>query len=1575
MDRTYKMHLGVLWLAVLALSLPALSQCEPLFVLTAPNLLRVGCEEKVFVEAQEYTGGSLSVIIRVMDFPGKYRNLFSKTVTLSEENSFQALQEILISDVFEEETLRKQYVYLQAIFPQKKLEKPIQVSFQSGYIFAQTDKTIYSPLDRVNYRVFALDAALKPTRNLVSVDIMTPDGNIVGREIISPNNGISSQQYRLPETSSVGTWKMVSRFKNNLQNFTYEFEVKEYVKPNIEVTLTPEKKFFYIDETELSVEVAARCLYGEDVSGKAFVVFGVLTEDGEKKSIPASLQRVNIDSGKGKAKLTREQILTTFPDIRQLVKLSLYVSVSVLTDSGSEMVEGERRGIQIVTSPYTIHFKKTPSYFKQGMPFDVRVYVTNVDNTPVKFIELEVTPGPIFGRTQANGEARFLINTQQGASPLPITVKTKAPALTNERQAVAHMTALPYRTQGSSKNDLYISIKNSDLHIGGSLSVYLTLVNSPSVQAQIKHITYLLMSKGQLIRAGRYKALHGQSLIALHERVTKDMVPSFRIVAYYHVGTEVVSDSIWVDVKDICMGTLEVTSTKPKDVYEPGKLFSLTITGDPGAKVGLVAVDKGVYVLNNKNRLTQAKIWDIVEKHDTGCTPGSGAESMGVLYDAGLAFESSAGGTRSRSDPNCPIHPKSRRRRSLGEEDDEYVSNSDIISRVLFAESWLWEVIHLPECPLENRECKSTSVTKRSVLRDSITTWEITAISLSETHGICVADPFEIKVRKNFFIDLKLPYAAVRNEQLEIKAVLYNYLEENIKVRVELMETEQVCSAASKKRKYRLAEVDMDPMSSRAVSFVIIPMALGLHSIEVKAAVHDSIQTDGVKKDLHVVAEGLQTRRVVTVPLNPSNYGGVQIQNISVVQPISQVPGSPSYTYISVTGELPRPTNQKAISGSPMGHLIAQPNGNAETIMIGITGPVITTHYLDKTNQWEKVGLEHRAEAINFIEMGYTKLLEYRNNEGAFSIWKDTNPSSWLVAYILKVFRLTHNLIKIDEDVLCRAFKWLVLKTQQPDGIFKEVGRVYQGEMVGGIQGKDSDVSLTAFILVAMQEARHICVEEVNSLQVSMKKASEFLSGRIHSLTNPYAVALTAYALANEGNHQLDILNRFSSGQTHWPVSDSHMFTLEATGYALMVLVQAKEFDQAGRVVEWLTEQKFYGGGPGSTQATIIVFQAVAMYVTEISDTKDTELQVRLTMRNWRRPILWMFAGNAAHITRTHKVQPDVNVTVTATGTGEGTLLVMTIYNSLPEEKEPECRNFELEVKLKKEPHATDENVLETYKLTIDMTYLSDRDATMSILDITLLTGFIVDKKDLEMLTAGKDQYVKKIEMNTQLSEKGSLTLYMDKVSHQLPDRVAFRIHKIYNVGLLQPAAVTLYEYYSMENRCMKFYHPEKKNGTLNRICHEDVCRCAEENCSYQRKQGAEEMDRVTTACSAGMDYVYKVRVVSAALTYTIDRFTVLVEDVIKEGTDSAVKGKQRTFMAHPYCRESIALREGKTYLIMGKSDDLIKDKDGMMYILGEGTWIEYWPTEPECQQPAFRETCLSIVGDTTNLLMFGCPI
>ena len=53
-----------------------------------------------------------------------------------------------------------------------------------------------------------------------------------------------------------------------------------------------------------------------------------------------------------------------------------------------------------------------------------------------------------------------------------------------------------------------------------------------------------------------------------------------------------------------------------------------------------------------------------------------------------------------------------------------------------------------------------------------------------------------------------------------------------------------------------------------------------------------------------------------------------------------------------------------------MGSLIVQPRGCGEQNMIYMTLPLIATHYLDATLQWEKVGLEKRATAVKYINMG-----------------------------------------------------------------------------------------------------------------------------------------------------------------------------------------------------------------------------------------------------------------------------------------------------------------------------------------------------------------------------------------------------------------------------------------------------------------------------------------------------------------------------------------------------------------------------------------------------------------------------
>ncbi|XP_067258553.1 complement C3-like [Chanodichthys erythropterus] len=1643
------MDVKLLWLTVVLLSSPLLTLCDPLFVLSAPNLLRVGSSENVFVEAQDYSGGAFDVKIIVKNHPKKDKEILSKSVTLTADNNYQILTDIKIPDdqnFFSDDPLEKQYVNLQAQFPSKTVEKVVMVSFQSGYIFVQTDKPIYTPASTVQYRIFSLTPNLKPlSQSGVTVEIMNPQGITVSSEKIYPVKGMKSGQYAIPEVSSLGIWKVVTWFANTPQKqFTADFEVKEYVLPTFEVKLKPSKPFFYVVDESLTVDIEAKYLFGQKVEGNAFVMFGVM--DGEKKtSIPASLQRVQIMKGEGTAELTREMITKTFPNIIELVGQSIYVSVSLLTESGSEMVEAERRGIQIVTSPYTIHFKKTPQFFKPGMPFDISVYVTNPDQTPAENVEVEVNPGTVNGHTTANGIAKVTVNTPGGSSSLEITAKTKDPQLRAGQQAVKTMTALAYVPKGNSKNYLHIGIDAAELEIGDQMKVNLNTGQSPGVKDQ--DYTYMILSKGQIVQANRFKR-RGQSLVTLSLPVTKDMVPSFRFVAYYHVGSsEVVSDSVWVDVKDTCMGTLKLRVKDKMNTYGTGDEVQLQITGDPGARVGLVVVDKAVHVLN-KNRLTQTQIWDRIEKHDTGCTAGGGRDSMGVFNDAGLMFEShTAGGTTTRTIPECPVLAKRKRRaesilqvtgtlagkysgelkqccidgmrdnklgytcerratyivdgpkcaeafllccnemktrknmkteeeemilaRSDDDDDDDYYTDSDeIVSRTQFPESWLWEEIDLCE------NCPAPVTDKVFYLKDSITTWQILAVSLSPTLGICVAEPEEIVVFKHLFIDLKMPYSAVRGEQLEIKAIIHNYTPNKQKVRVEFMEAPDVCSFASKKGKYRTT-VNVDKGSSIAVSFVIIPMTLGNHMIEVKAAAFDSVHTDGVRKSLKVVSEGvLVPLHTKNVELNPVKNGEKPIVVKAEIPP-DRVPGTPANTFIQITGEEISQTVEQAISGDFMGRLIVQPSGCGEQNMIYMTLPLTATHYLDSTNQWEAVGMDRRNDAINHIKTGYQRQLSYRKSDGSYAAWIDRPSSTWLTAYVAKVFAIANNLVIIEENVICSALKWLVLQKQLPDGSFKEDSAVIHGEMVGDVRGKDAEASLTAFVVIAMQEGREICAGSVGSLHESIKKAVVFLEGRLPKLTNPYAVAMTSYALANAEKLNKDILMKHSTqgeAGTFWTVAGQRHHSLEATAYAVLALVKAKDFDKAGEAVHWLGRQQSHYGGSGTTQATIMVFQAVAEYRTQVKDQQNFNLDVELAVAGRSKPSRWTIVRRNVHLARSDKVEINKDFNVTARGTGSATLSVLTLYYARPVEKKSDCTFFDLSVKMEKDSETKQEGALETYKLTMDFFYKRDEtDATMTILDIGIPTGFRVESKDLVELSTGKERYIQKFEMDKVLSERGSLILYLDKVLRKESQRIAFRMHKILDVGLLQPAAVTIYEYYSPNARCTKYFHPERKEAVIYRLCKGDLCQCAEENCSFQKKNGVEDDERLVKACEAGMDYVYKVSVVGKDLAQDSDIYHLKVDLVLKEGTDEDVEGKVRPFLARPSCREDLGLVEGKSYLIMGKSTDLPKLGGSLQYIFGEQTWVEYWPTREESQNKKYRDQYIGISALENSLLKEGC--
>ncbi|KFV52591.1 Complement C3, partial [Tyto alba] len=160
---------------------------------------------------------------------------------------------------------------------------------------------------------------------------------------------------------------------------------------------------------------------------------------------------------------------------------------------------------------------------------------------------------------------------------------------------------------------------------------------------------------------------------------------------------------------------------------------------------------------------------------------------------------------------------------------------------------------------------------------------------------------------------------------------------------------------------------------------------------------------------------------------------------------------------------------------------------------------------------------------------GYTQQLAFRKPDSSYAAFKDRPSSTWLTAYVTKVFAMAIKLVDIEPEVVCGAVKWLILEKQKPDGIFQEDAPVIHKEMVGGYHGAEPEVSLTAFVLIALQEAREVCKNHVNNLDWSISNAAEYLARRYQSLLRPYTVALTSYALALTGKLKSEkVLMKFS---------------------------------------------------------------------------------------------------------------------------------------------------------------------------------------------------------------------------------------------------------------------------------------------------------------------------------------------------------------------------------------------------------------------------------------------------------------
>ncbi|XP_062432731.1 complement C4-like [Rhea pennata] len=1663
-------------------SLLSNTQQAPSFLVTAPNVVHLGTHETVTVQVH----GAQSPVQVTAYFRDERKNeLLSERVVfnLNQKNNYQEIKKIMVNQgtVHKDMSKKRKLAYVLLVTESRELFKePVQntrilLSSKKGYIFIQTDKPIYTPNSKVKYRIFILDNAMRPTNDPIQVAVLNSKG-IVVKKLNRKVQTVLSEHFEIPDIAEPGTWKIMAWFHGyEMSNVSAEFEVKNYELPSFEVKLLPLQPYYHIWNQSFTFNIEAKHSYGKGIEGVAYVRFGIVDETEKKVFLPGLEQQLSIQNGKGRVTLNTPFLEEKLKKrISTLEGFCLYVAVTTVETASGEMREEELSNVKFVKSPYVVDLSNTKKHFVPGAPFSVVASVSLIDGSPAASVPVTATvtlPGtpPVKKTALSNKEGLvpFTFNIPGDAQMLQIMVKAEE----GKEKLESPETSIRAESYKSDTRDyLSISVPHTVLAPGDTLHVTLHDIHQ-SGSGRIDYFYYMVVAKGQAELLGRVP--YSNKIINLE--ITEKMVPAFRFLAYYFVENnghkEIVADSVWIDVEDVCEGKIKVRTENEK--YEPTGNVNLLIETDHAGMLALAVVDRAVFILNKRNKLTSKKVFSAMNSYDLGCSAGGGANSVQVFNDAGLAILSDIIKSNIREGYKCPQDTR-RQKRSLDFQkimlgiaskfenpalrkcchdgmrlnpmrfscekrltkvagsteckkafkvccekatalrkevakrrsgvglarhydlhEDEVFDEASINLRSYFPESWWWNIIEL-------KNPGKHSV--KSIVPDSITTWEIQAISISPQKGFCIADPHTFEVFKDFFISMRLPYSVKRHEQLEIKAVVYNYLPKDLQVTVKMVAEKGLCTAETAEKTVQL-QLTVEGNSATPAYFSVVPLTVGEIPITITAFDPVSGHSDSIRKNLNVVAEGVLRREEQTICLN-SDF---KSHTLDLNRPPDMVPGSDSHVFVSMKGNIMGESTENCLTAAGIDKLIRVPTGCAEQTMVKMAPAVYAIEYLDASEQWVNLNPERKNEAIRMIGQGYTRLLEFQKEDGSYGAFRTTPSSVWLTAFIVKVLTRCREYISVQDSHISSSISYL-LNQQQADDSFHDHHPVLDRTMQGGIKSAEEDLALTAFVIIALQQSLPVYNESSAAIDV-IQKAVAYMKNYLSRNLNFYSTAITAYALtlvqsdseeAQWATEKLRGCSSFDEAKQHryWG-NGRDAISVEATAYALLQTLLLRDMAYARPIATWLTERRNYGGGYCSTQDTVVALEALSAYSIQALGTTSTNLSVRVETPGKQNSFLLTLTDSEEEIQKKLEFDLGSKLQVSIQGRGNGTMSILKVYQS-SELKENTCNDLILTVEMEGSIKYTDAAYSEDYydyeeSFAIEASLhepLSEiewfdihsrrkRDVIspskaeslrykvcvrstganvpkMSLVDLSLLSGLEPDTKELEQLVMSSDKYIQHFEY-----KEGKVLLYFGELtSGPEPDCISFGAKQINPMGLVQPANAILYDFYNPEIKCSVFYSAPQHSAMLSKVCHADVCQCAEGPCPKQKStfsRAVTENTRFNFVCYNPIaDYVYEVELLNSTQKNVFDYYEAKIQRILKATADESVSvGAHRQFIKRSSC--NLNMETGKRYLLMGKDGQTVDYNNRLQYFLDSQAWVEKIPDDKMCQATLQRQACAQL--------------
>ncbi|XP_048472909.1 complement C3-like [Rhincodon typus] len=614
---------------------------KPSYLIIAPNVVHIGMDETITIQVFQ---GPPSVAVTVY-FEGESPEVLLSQKHKVELNQANNFTKVIHMQVLPEKTKhldiahQTQYAVLVAEIPFDVTRKTrIQLAPRLYFIYVITDKPIYKPNQTVRYQIFTLDEEMNPIDTTVLIEVSDSQGNVLASANEQDgSNSVHSGEISI-QSEMIGRYQIRATVSGNSKSEgVTSFQVQNYELPYFDMRIIPDRWYYVVTDSVFPVTIQVCAKSNCDLHGS--VTFGI-TISGQR--VPLSkVQPIHCTLNRDFRVTLDTSILIKSIDEKggmdKFKKGMLYIQADISDQEGhheTKLVDN----IPFRASPYHISLAGTKPYFTLGTDFYSLISVIYPNGSAAVAVPIKVLvnitgentfTSDVSGWTDQIGELGFKFMAPWNAETIEIVAIAG-----NEDTGSERIRKIVKKHHSASERYLHISVPHVLLYPGDIITVSLTAISQHDLR-NVHYFYYLVLGKGKVLD---FRRVERGPETTFDVRITREMIPFFRIVAYYVLNDkgreEIVADSLRIEVESLCDTKFQVDSAllQQRGDYK----LELSVLSDNPTEVFVQAVDPRLKELHAQDTITMRKVFEDLNSYDIGTSYGSGKDTLGVFSHSRL---------------------------------------------------------------------------------------------------------------------------------------------------------------------------------------------------------------------------------------------------------------------------------------------------------------------------------------------------------------------------------------------------------------------------------------------------------------------------------------------------------------------------------------------------------------------------------------------------------------------------------------------------------------------------------------------------------------------------------------------------------------------------------------------------------------------------------------------------------------------------------------------------------------------------------------------------------------------------